>query len=196
MDSNQRRRKPTDLQSAPFSHSGTPPRKAADYVGTPPLCQAGHAFFTLLLWCFLFASPFFYLAHLIDYRENTFRAYAKLFQQGMPTQTVRSAKRRASETAQRSRSLWPTSSAPFPWRGRSSGPVQRRGLKSGFEQHAASLRNSLCVQAQTRPARVTPLGQFCVSPDAISPKFVLFEKIHSHIVRSPETIHKITKHSL
>ena len=25
LDSNQRRRKPTDLQSAPFSHSGTPP---------------------------------------------------------------------------------------------------------------------------------------------------------------------------
>ena len=25
MDSNHRRRKPTDLQSAPFSHSGTPP---------------------------------------------------------------------------------------------------------------------------------------------------------------------------
>ena len=26
LDSNQRRRKPTDLQSAPFSHSGTPPQ--------------------------------------------------------------------------------------------------------------------------------------------------------------------------
>src|SRR3990167_10195806 len=29
LDSNQRRRKPTDLQSAPFSHSGTPPGKTA-----------------------------------------------------------------------------------------------------------------------------------------------------------------------
>src|SRR5574344_2365778 len=29
LDSNQRRRKPTDLQSAPFSHSGTPPGKSA-----------------------------------------------------------------------------------------------------------------------------------------------------------------------
>jgi hypothetical protein len=28
LDSNQRRRKPTDLQSAPFSHSGTPPQHA------------------------------------------------------------------------------------------------------------------------------------------------------------------------
>ena len=27
LDSNQRRRKPTDLQSAPFNHSGTPPAK-------------------------------------------------------------------------------------------------------------------------------------------------------------------------
>ena len=31
LDSNQRRRKPTDLQSAPFSHSGTPPRRTQDY---------------------------------------------------------------------------------------------------------------------------------------------------------------------
>ncbi len=31
LDSNQRRRKPTDLQSAPFSHSGTPPRRTANY---------------------------------------------------------------------------------------------------------------------------------------------------------------------
>jgi hypothetical protein len=30
LDSNQRRRKPTDLQSAPFSHSGTPPRRTRD----------------------------------------------------------------------------------------------------------------------------------------------------------------------
>ena len=32
LDSNQRRRKPTDLQSAPFSHSGTPPERASDYA--------------------------------------------------------------------------------------------------------------------------------------------------------------------
>jgi hypothetical protein len=32
LDSNQRRRKPTDLQSAPFSHSGTPPRRTQDYA--------------------------------------------------------------------------------------------------------------------------------------------------------------------
>ena len=32
LDSNQRRRKPTDLQSAPFSHSGTPPRRTCDYI--------------------------------------------------------------------------------------------------------------------------------------------------------------------
>ena len=31
LDSNQRRRKPTDLQSAPFSHSGTPPRRTAEF---------------------------------------------------------------------------------------------------------------------------------------------------------------------
>ena len=31
LDSNQRRRKPTDLQSAPFSHSGTPPRRTGEY---------------------------------------------------------------------------------------------------------------------------------------------------------------------
>ena len=35
LDSNQRRRKPTDLQSAPFSHSGTPPRGARD-ISTAP----------------------------------------------------------------------------------------------------------------------------------------------------------------
>ena len=40
MDSNQRRRKPTDLQSAPFSHSGTPPQRTDDYGGTPTQCQA------------------------------------------------------------------------------------------------------------------------------------------------------------
>ena len=33
LDSNQRRRKPTDLQSAPFSHSGTPPQRTGDYDG-------------------------------------------------------------------------------------------------------------------------------------------------------------------
>ena len=31
LDSNQRRRKPTDLQSAPFSHSGTPPGRARNF---------------------------------------------------------------------------------------------------------------------------------------------------------------------
>ncbi len=40
LDSNQRRRKPTDLQSAPFSHSGTPPQRTDDYGGMPALCQA------------------------------------------------------------------------------------------------------------------------------------------------------------
>src|SRR6218665_163659 len=34
LDSNQRRRKPTDLQSAPFSHSGTPPRRTRDYISS------------------------------------------------------------------------------------------------------------------------------------------------------------------
>ena len=42
--------------------------------------------------------------------------------------------------------------------------VRQGGLSRGFEQHAASLRNGLRMQAQTRPARVTPLGQFYVSP--------------------------------
>ena len=37
LDSNQRRRKPTDLQSAPFSHSGTPPTETADCRGKRPL---------------------------------------------------------------------------------------------------------------------------------------------------------------
>ena len=32
MDSNQRKRKLTDLQSAPFSHSGTPPQRISDYA--------------------------------------------------------------------------------------------------------------------------------------------------------------------
>ena len=35
----------------------------------------------------------------------------KIFSQGMPTQTVRSAKRRASETAQQSKSLEPAATA-------------------------------------------------------------------------------------
>ncbi len=39
MDSNQRRRKPTDLQSAPFSHSGTPPRRIGHYQVETPYCQ-------------------------------------------------------------------------------------------------------------------------------------------------------------
>ena len=46
LDSNQRRRKPTDLQSAPFSHSGTPPKRTAEYNslfggGANPACAEG-----------------------------------------------------------------------------------------------------------------------------------------------------------
>jgi hypothetical protein len=37
LDSNQRRRTPADLQSAPFSHSGTPPRREAGTKAKPPL---------------------------------------------------------------------------------------------------------------------------------------------------------------
>ncbi|MEY5029289.1 MAG: hypothetical protein RLZ63_1604 [Pseudomonadota bacterium] len=47
LDSNQRRRKPTDLQSAPFSHSGTPPGSEPQIM--PPfwrLAQATRNFFT------------------------------------------------------------------------------------------------------------------------------------------------------
>lgn len=40
LDSNQRRRKPTDLQSAPFSHSGTSPQRTCDYGVIAPACQA------------------------------------------------------------------------------------------------------------------------------------------------------------
>ncbi len=39
MDSNQRRRKPTDLQSAPFSHSGTPPQRICNYGDVALPCQ-------------------------------------------------------------------------------------------------------------------------------------------------------------
>lgn len=39
LDSNQRRRKPTDLQSAPFSHSGTPPQRICNYGDVPSPCQ-------------------------------------------------------------------------------------------------------------------------------------------------------------
>ena len=39
LDSNQRRRKPTDLQSAPFSHSGTPPNETRDYAAKVAECQ-------------------------------------------------------------------------------------------------------------------------------------------------------------
>ena len=45
--------------------------------------------------------------------------------------------------------------------------VRQGGLSRGFEQHAASLRNGLRMQAQTRPARATQLGRFCVSPNSI-----------------------------
>ena len=48
LDSNQRRRKPTDLQSAPFSHSGTPPRRTRDcstperlLADPPPIDEVG-----------------------------------------------------------------------------------------------------------------------------------------------------------
>ncbi len=41
LDSNQRRRKPTDLQSAPFNHSGTPPRRTANYGCGTKACQTG-----------------------------------------------------------------------------------------------------------------------------------------------------------
>ncbi len=40
LDSNQRRRKPTDLQSAPFSHSGTPPKRASDFITASFALQA------------------------------------------------------------------------------------------------------------------------------------------------------------
>ena len=36
LDSNQRRRKPTDLQSAPFDRSGTPPNETRYYRGLTP----------------------------------------------------------------------------------------------------------------------------------------------------------------
>ena len=39
MDSNHRRRKPTDLQSAPFSHSGTRPSEDSNYASTRKICQ-------------------------------------------------------------------------------------------------------------------------------------------------------------
>ena len=39
LDSNQRRRKPTDLQSAPFSHSGTSPGKRCNYARVLRTCQ-------------------------------------------------------------------------------------------------------------------------------------------------------------
>ena len=40
LDSNQRRRKPTDLQSAPFSHSGTPPNETVNYGFFKGRCQS------------------------------------------------------------------------------------------------------------------------------------------------------------
>ena len=39
LDSNQRMRAPTDLQSAPFSHSGTPPRRTRKYPSFGRGCQ-------------------------------------------------------------------------------------------------------------------------------------------------------------
>ena len=43
LDSNQRRRTPADLQSAPFSHSGTPPHSRSSHPGRPlgPSDRAG-----------------------------------------------------------------------------------------------------------------------------------------------------------
>ncbi len=43
MDSNHRRRKPTDLQSAPFSHSGTPPANLEIYHVSEPFAICRHA---------------------------------------------------------------------------------------------------------------------------------------------------------
>ena len=40
MDSNHRRRKPADLQSAPFGHSGNPPKKF-QYLAIPPRLEGG-----------------------------------------------------------------------------------------------------------------------------------------------------------
>ena len=39
--------RPTDLQSAPFSRSGTPPNEARHYCGFPPCCQTPNGDFTL-----------------------------------------------------------------------------------------------------------------------------------------------------
>ena len=53
LDSNQRRRKPTDLQSAPFSHSGIPPQRAIDYGINLRPDESGSGKFFL-------SSPFFH----------------------------------------------------------------------------------------------------------------------------------------
>ena len=45
--------------------------------------------------------------------------------------------------------------------------VRQGGLSREFEQHAASLRNGLRLQAQTRPARATQPGQFCVNHNEV-----------------------------
>ena len=63
---------------------------------------------------------------------------------------------------------WPACTASLPWRERSSKPVRQGELSRGFEQHAASLRNGLRMQAQTHPARATQPGQFCLSPIYVS----------------------------
>ncbi|SPD66102.1 protein of unknown function [Cupriavidus taiwanensis] len=50
LDSNQRRRKPTDLQSAPFSHSGTSPQRTIDYGLPRRSCQALSVADAVLAW--------------------------------------------------------------------------------------------------------------------------------------------------
>jgi hypothetical protein len=43
LDSNQRRRSPADLQSAPFSHSGTPPYRGLQVRGGEGLVNRANA---------------------------------------------------------------------------------------------------------------------------------------------------------
>ena len=86
----------------------------------------------------------------------------------------------------------PACTASLPRRERSSEPVRQRELSRGFEQHAASLRNGLCIQAQTRPARATQPGQFCVNPIYVSlfayPNPALLSLL-STWAQGPHTVH-------
>jgi hypothetical protein len=43
LDLNQRRRAPTDLQSVPFSRSGTPPTRERDFSHLPAVVNEGYA---------------------------------------------------------------------------------------------------------------------------------------------------------